>query len=51
MSVGSKHEQRNNIADHSLATLVGTQLRLTHVLQPIRVQTQSIPLALFPPLT
>src|SRR6516162_3623919 len=34
-----------------LAALVGTQLRLTHVLQPIRVQTQSIPLALFPPLT
>ena len=34
-----------------LATLVSTQLRLTHVLQPIRVQTQSIPLALFPPLT
>jgi putative transposase/transposase-like zinc-binding protein len=34
-----------------LAALVGTQLRLTHVLPPRRVQTRSIPLALFPPLT
>jgi len=34
-----------------LAALVDTQLRLTHVLPPMRVQTRSIPLALFPPLT
>src|SRR5262249_26785104 len=30
---------------------VDTQLRLTPVLPPMRVQTRSIPLALFPPLT
>ena len=34
-----------------LAALVDTQLRLTHVLPPMRVQPRSIPLALFPPLT
>ena len=30
---------------------VDTQLRLTHVLPPMRAQTRSIPLVLFPPLT
>jgi hypothetical protein len=30
---------------------VDTQLRLTPVLPPLHVQTRSIPLALFPPLT
>jgi hypothetical protein len=34
-----------------LAALVDTQLRLTHVLPPMRVQPRSRPLALFPPLT
>src|SRR5262249_55882114 len=34
-----------------LVAMVDTQLRLTHVLPPMRVQPRSIPLALFPPLT